>query len=72
MSLKASEANRGSEAMACEHCGALVYSDCTHCSQCGFFPVKLHRCPECGCIAAGNADLCWRCGRMFEPKGDYL
>ena len=57
---------------ACEHCGALVYGDTTRCSHCGKFPIKIHRCPRCRCISAGSASKCWKCGRVFEPEGDYL
>jgi hypothetical protein len=60
------------EAHACQHCGALVYSDSRKCSQCGKFPVLLRRCPRCGCISAGDAERCWKCERVFEPGGDYL
>lgn len=60
------------QASACEHCGGLVYGDTMRCPQCGKFPTRLHRCPRCGSIAAKEADQCWKCGRLFEPDGDYL
>jgi len=57
---------------ACAFCGALVYPDMKQCIQCGRFPVKLHQCPKCRTIAASDEDVCPKCGRMFEPGGDYL
>jgi|GEM_PF-1923171 hypothetical protein len=60
------------EDCACQHCGALVYGDSSRCSQCGKFPVKLHKCADCGCISDETAVKCWKCGRVFEPDGEYL
>ncbi len=57
---------------ACQHCGALVFSDAKRCNQCGKFPVKLHRCPKCSMISEAARERCPRCGRMFEPDGDFL
>ena len=63
---------RPDEPSACEYCGALVYPDMKRCTQCGRFPVKLHRCPKCRTIAARDDTHCPKCGRMFEPDGDFL
>lgn len=60
------------EGKACEHCGALVFEETVRCPQCNRFPTKLHCCPKCHCIAAADAEKCWKCGRVFEPEGDYL
>jgi RNA polymerase subunit RPABC4/transcription elongation factor Spt4 len=65
-------AQKGSDAGACDHCGALVYGDNIRCPQCGKFPIKMHHCPHCKSIAAISADKCWKCGRVFEPDGDLL
>jgi RNA polymerase subunit RPABC4/transcription elongation factor Spt4 len=70
--MHASKATTTSEELACQHCGALVYSDSKRCPQCGKFPIRLHRCPQCGCIASGEAERCWKCSHVFEPGGDYL
>jgi RNA polymerase subunit RPABC4/transcription elongation factor Spt4 len=60
------------DALACRHCGALVYRDTRACPQCARFPIPLHLCPRCGFISAPEAERCDRCGRVFEPGGDYL
>lgn len=60
------------EAVACGHCGALVFNDTKRCPQCKKFPAKLHICKKCKSISADNEDHCWKCGRVFEPGGDYL
>ena len=63
---------QASEEGACQHCGGLVYGDTLQCPQCGKFPIKMHKCPRCGSIASKEADRCWKCGRIFEPGGDYF
>ncbi len=73
MSIQLPGARRqANEAGACEHCGGLVYGDTIQCRQCGKFPIKMHRCPRCGCISAKEAARCWKCNRVFSPDGDYL
>ncbi len=66
------KAQKVNEAGSCEHCGALVYGDNIRCPQCDKFPIKMHKCPRCKSIAAANVAQCWKCGRVFEPNGDYL
>lgn len=63
---------RSDDTGACAHCGALIFADTKECPQCGRFPVKLHQCPRCKTIAAEHEGCCPKCGRMFEPGGDYL
>jgi len=67
-----STAKKVNEAGSCDHCGALVYGDNTKCPQCGRFPIKMHQCPRCKSIAASTTASCWKCGRVFEPDGDFL
>jgi uncharacterized OB-fold protein len=72
MTTKSEQPPLANEAGACEHCGALVYGDSVRCTQCGKFPIKLHRCPKCGSIASQNEQRCWKCRRPFEPGGDFF
>ena len=67
-----STAQKAGEDSACQHCGALVYGDNIRCPQCGKFPIRMHQCPRCKSIAAASAERCWKCGRTFEPDGDFL
>jgi RNA polymerase subunit RPABC4/transcription elongation factor Spt4 len=57
---------------ACDHCGALVFAETTRCPQCGKFPIKLHQCPRCHVLARAEEQVCWKCGHLFDPAGDYL
>lgn len=57
---------------SCGHCGALVFPETTTCRQCGKFPIKLHKCPGCGCISDPKQERCWKCRRVFDPLGDWL
>ena len=63
---------KANEAGSCQHCGALVYGDNIRCPQCGKFPILMHQCPRCKSIAAATVTRCWKCGRVFEPDGDFL
>lgn len=73
--LRDEQARKGltaSDQGACDHCGALVFGDSIQCAQCGRFPIRIHQCPRCKCLSAAATDACWKCGRVFQPDGDYL